>query len=129
MREFLCAFLWVVLLTSRIAVATETTFEGKWHTTNRKLDGTMTCVVTELGSEQWKGRFFGVWQGVPFDYTVAFSGKPSDLHGTAMIDGANYVWTGQIAEQTPAVLKGTFGGTRYTGSFDMKAKGPVAARK
>src|SRR5689334_4830004 len=76
------------------AMAADRVFEGHWHTTNRKLDGTMRCVVTDLGNENWQGRFIGTWQGVPFDYTVKFSGPPSRLHGTANIDGADYSWTG-----------------------------------
>jgi hypothetical protein len=105
--------------------AEDRTYEGAWHTTNRKLDGTLTCVVSDLGAEQWRGRFYGVWQGTPFDYTVAFSGPPSDLHGTAVIDGADYSWTGQIASDAPRAFKGSFGGSRYAGYFDLKEKKAV----
>ncbi|HEY2413262.1 MAG TPA: hypothetical protein VGI40_13515, partial [Pirellulaceae bacterium] len=73
---------------SAAAVAEDATYEGPWHTTNRKLDGTMTCAVKDLGDEKWSGRFYGQWQGVPFDYTVAFSGPPEKLQGKATIDGA-----------------------------------------
>ncbi len=100
----------------------EVVYEGPWHTTNRKLDGIMTCVVTEVGDQQWRGRFFGVWQGVNFDYTVPFEGPPSDLKGKAQIDGADYVWKGQLSEGTGGSFQGTFGGTRYTGNFDLKEK-------
>ena len=110
-----------------IAAGQQMVFEGPWKTTNRKLDGIMTCVVTPVGEEQWKGRFYGVWQGVPFDYTVAFSGPPSDLKGTATIDGAHYDWTGEMehgeSAQRPSRFKARFGGSRYAGYFDMEAKG------
>jgi hypothetical protein len=105
------------------AVARDFTFDGTWRTTNRPLEGTMTCVVTELGVQKWQGRFFGVWQGVPFDYTVPFTGAPTNLRGTALIDGANYTWIGQIREETPNTFKGSFGGDRYEGSFDLKERG------
>src|SRR2546430_10045969 len=122
MRKLICAFVCTIVMLCSSAIAGDLAFEGAWHTTNRKLDGAMTCVVPDLGGEEWRGRFYGSWQGMPFDYTVAFTGKPSELHGTATIDGANYVWTGQITEETPPSFKGTFGGTRYTGYFDLKAK-------
>lgn len=105
-----------------VAQADEVVYEGPWHTTNRKLDGIMTCVVTDLGDEHWQGRFFGVWQGVSFDYTVPFSGPPTKLHGQATIDGADYTWNGEILDSGPGEFKGTFGGTRYTGYFALKEK-------
>lgn len=128
MRYAIYTSIAAILLTCSTAFAADVAFEGAWHTTNRKLDGTMICVVTDLGNEQWRGRFYGAWQGVPFDYTVVFSGKPSELHGTATIDGANYLWTGQITNETPRSFKGTFGGTRYTGDFDLKEKAQNVAR-
>ncbi|HEX5103209.1 MAG TPA: hypothetical protein VFV87_05330, partial [Pirellulaceae bacterium] len=71
----------------------------------------------------WRGRFFGVWQGVPFDHTVTFSGPPDNLRGTATIDNAHYDWTGQIdVFQKPARFSGAFGGTRYAGQFDLQSK-------
>lgn len=100
-----------------LAEARDYLFEGTWRTTNRPLDGPMTCVVTDLGNQTWQGRFYGVWQGVPFDYIVPFSGPPSQLRGTALIDGANYTWTGRIREAAPASFQGSFGGDRYEGSF------------
>ena len=115
----------VALVFSTAGSAEERTYEGIWHTTNRKLDGTLTCVVSDLGAEQWRGRFFGTWQGTSFDYTVAFTGPPSDLHGTAQIDGADYSWTGQITNDAPRTFKGTFGGSRYAGYFDLKEKKAV----
>jgi hypothetical protein len=100
-------------------------YEGLWRTTNRKLDGVMTCIVTDLQDGNWRGRFHGVWQGVKYDYTVTFSGPPNDLRGKATIDGAHYDWKGQITEDAPGAFKGTFGGTRYTGYFDLKKKVPI----
>src|SRR4051812_23751420 len=44
----------------------ETMYEGTWLTTNRQLDGRMTCVVTELAGNKWQGHFYGVWQGQSF---------------------------------------------------------------
>ncbi|WP_425618497.1 hypothetical protein NA78x_002204 [Anatilimnocola sp. NA78] len=107
-----------------VAGAEDRVFEGPWKTTNRKLDGIMTAVVRDLGDNKHQGRFYGVWQGVPFDYTVKFSGPISSLKGTAVIDHADYTWTGVIDEQSPAVFKGSFGGTRYAGYFELKEKKP-----
>lgn len=126
MRWYTYFLLGVSLLAGTvIAEGAERVFEGPWKTTNRKLDGNMTAVVKELGNEQWQGRFYGVWQGVPFDYTVKFSGKPESLKGTAVIDFADYTWTGAIregSEDAPATFTATFGGSRYTGHFAMKEK-------
>lgn len=107
---------------SRIAADEKAIYEGQWRTTNRKLDGIMTCVVTPLEDERWQGRFYGVWQGVPFDYLVTFEGSPSNLRGTAKIDGADYTWKGQMTTDEPRTFKGTFGGNRYTGNFNLKQK-------
>jgi hypothetical protein len=95
-------------------------YEGTWVTTNRKLDGTLSCVVTDLGNQQWRGQFTGEWRGTPFTYTVRFSGPPEKLHGTAVIDGADYDWTASIRDGR---FKATFDGNRYVGGFDMKQKG------
>jgi len=127
MRSLAIAFALSLTMWCMQGQAADYVFEGPWHTTNRKLDGVMTCVVTDLGSENWQGRFYGVWQGVPFDYTVKFSGPPSRLHGTATIDGADYSWTGNIGSgetvrDSQGSFKGTFGGNRYTGYFDLKPK-------
>jgi hypothetical protein len=97
-------------------------YEGQWRTTNRKLDGTMTCYVTDLGGQQWQGRFVGVWQGVPFDYTVKFTGPPDQLQGTATIDGASYTWTGEMSADSAGSFKAKFGGDRYAGYFDLKER-------
>jgi hypothetical protein len=99
--------------------AADSVYVGPWRTTNRKLDGQMTCAVRQLEDNKWLGRFHGVWQGVPFDYTVPFEGESSKLRGTATIDGASYTWTGSIES---GVFKGEFGGSRYTGSFELKEK-------
>ena len=116
----------VFLVSATVVSAEDYVFEGPWHTTNRKLDGIMTCEVQDLGDEKWQGRFHGVWQGVPFDYTVNFEGPPTKLRGTAQIDGADYQWTGSMGREataeSPARFKGSFGGTRYTGYFDLKEK-------
>jgi hypothetical protein len=106
--------------------AQDRVFEGPWKTINRKLDGIMTAVVKDLGNDKFQGRFYGVWQGVPFDYTVKFDGPPENLTGTAVIDHADYQWSGSIDErpsaQGPATFQGKFGGSRYTGYFDLKEK-------
>jgi hypothetical protein len=119
----------LVNVLSLTSAAEDSIYEGVWHTTNRKLDGTMTCVVTDLGSEKWRGRFHGVWQGVAFDYTVAFSGPPSDLHGTAQIDGADYTWKGKLGTNESGAFSGNFGGSRYEGYFDLKKKATAIREK
>jgi hypothetical protein len=126
MRPLKALFALAILAGSlQSATAADRVYEGQWHTTNRKLDGAMRCVVTDLGNENWQGRFVGTWQGVPFDYTVKFSGPPDHLHGTATIDGADYSWAGEIgiAEMggdSLGFFKATFTGNRYLGSFDLK---------
>jgi hypothetical protein len=112
----------VLMLCCGTAMAAELVYEGTWLTTNRKLDGTMTCVVTDKGKDKWQGRFYGIWQGVKFDYKVDWSGPPEKMIGKAMIDGANYEWTGEMTPETPGTFKGKFTGDRYTGSFDLKQK-------
>jgi hypothetical protein len=124
-----CALLMSLFTLGGEAKSEPRVYQGTWNTTNRKLDGTMTCVVTERADDQWSGRFFGVWQGVPFDHTVAFTGPPEKLRGTAVVDGADYHWTGAITEATPSRFTGSFGGSRYTGYFDLRAKeAPSAIR-
>ena len=97
----------------------EGSYYGTWKTTNRRLDGTMQADVTNLGNDNWSGRFFGTWQGVDFDYTVKWNGPPTNLTGTAVIDRADYQWTGDITDDH---FKGQFTGSRYTGYFDLKRK-------
>jgi hypothetical protein len=121
-RIRLFAFGFLVLGWTGLACGQEFIFEGPWKTTNRKLDGIMTCVVKQTGEEKWQGRFFGVWPGVPFDYTVPFSGPPEKLQGTATIDGASYTWTGEMNRASQPCFKGTFGGSRYTGNFELTEK-------
>jgi len=113
---------------SSVAMADGGVYEGVWHTTNRKLDGTMMCAVKDLGDNKWTGRFYGVWQGVPFDCTVPFSGPPDKLQGQAKIDGADYIWSGSF-NPDEGRFQGNFGGNRYSGYFDLAKKQPsVAAR-
>ena len=108
-----------LLVSSQAASAKDVVYEGTWVTTNRKLDGPITCVVTDLGDNKWRGHFYGVWQGVDYSYKVAFTGPPEKLRGSAVIDGADYEWTGAMGES----FRGTFRGSRYLGSFTMKRKG------
>ena len=58
--------------------------------------------------------------GDPRSYRVDFTGPPEKLKGRAVIDGADYEWTGQMKDGR---FKGKFGGNRYLGSFDLKKKG------
>jgi hypothetical protein len=121
MRLFLSLLALAVLAAPlQPAIAADRVYEGQWHTINRKLDGTMRCIVTDLGNENWQGRFIGTWQGVPFDYTVKFSGPPNHLHGVATVDGADYSWTGEMGGDSQPWLKATFTGNRYLGNFDLK---------
>src|SRR5437763_11018031 len=79
-----------------MASAEDAVYEGTWVTTNRPLDGTLTCVVTDLGGNRWRGHFSGTWEGQAFSYEVDFSGPPERLRGRAVIDGADYEWTGEM---------------------------------
>ena len=110
------------LVQAGAASAGDRVYEGTWVTTNRPLDGTMTCVVTELGENRWRGHFSGVWHGQAFAYTVVFSGPPERLRGRAVIDGADYEWTGEMAEGSSGRFKGKYWGNRYEGSFTLKRK-------
>jgi hypothetical protein len=107
------------LLLCASASAKEYIYEGPWHTDNRPLNGDMIAVINYNGKETWTGRFYGVWNQAPFDYTVDFTGPATKLKGSALIDGASYNWTGTIDKDT---LKVDFTGSRYYGSFDMKRK-------
>jgi hypothetical protein len=120
MRRTLIAL--VVLGAAATASGQDVVYEGTWNTTNRKLDGPLTCVVTDLGDNQWRGHFYGAWQGTPFSYTVRFRGPPEKLQGVATIDGADYEWTGAMGKESPGWFKGSFEGTRYFGSFDLRQK-------
>lgn len=122
MRWFIIALAAGLSFIGQVANGEDRVFEGPWKTTNRRLDGTMTCVLKDLGDDKWQGRFYGIWQGVPFDYTVKFTGSPKAFQGTAVIDYADYTWTGSIDDASPAVFNGKFGGSRYTGFFSLKEK-------
>jgi len=111
---------------SATCVASDAVYEGTWLTTNRKLDGTLTCVVTNLGGNRWHGHFYGTWEGVSFSYDVEFSGPPHQLHGTAKIDGAHYDWTGTMTQDS---LQGQFGGDRYMGRFNLKQTRRTASHR
>ena len=121
-RMFLASLALLFASVVDTTTAADRIYDGQWHTTNRKLDGTMTCCISELGDETWQGRFFGTWQGVPFDQTVKFIGPPDRLRGTAKIDGANYTWTGEMGGDSKDFFKGKFGGDRYTGYFELKER-------
>lgn len=99
------------------ALAEDLTYTGTWVTTNRRLDGTMTCKVTDHGDQRWAGHFYGQWQGQKFSYRVKFTGPRNKLRGTARIDGAEYDWTGEMNEKT---FKGKFDGERYVGWFKLE---------
>jgi hypothetical protein len=126
-------------------------YQGPWVTTkNKKLDGIANCEVEQLAKDKWKGRFWGVWQHVPFDYTVEFgpdkSNKRSDepknrsekrgqltadssaipVAGRATIDGARYDWTGTLA---PNEFDIEFTGSRYEGHLELaRVHQPVAVK-
>ena len=56
MRRYL--LLWACLGMTSLAgwaSAADYVFEGPWNTTNRRLDGIMTCTVTELGARALAG--------------------------------------------------------------------------
>src|SRR5262249_44139278 len=118
---------WVLIaltlfLLPALAGARDAIYEGTWLTTNRRLDGPITCVVTDLGDNQWRGHFHGVWQGQEFSYKVTFTGPPDKLRGKAVIDGADYEWSGEMIQGAAGRFKGTFWGNRYHGSFTLKQK-------
>lgn len=125
MRAALLFGIGAILAYQPVISAQDRVYEGVWRTTNRKLDGTMTCVVKAQGEGKWSGRFYGVWQAVPFDYTVAFAGTPEKLMGKATIDGANYTWNGDMSTAEDGRFKGSFGGDRYSGYFDLQRKQPA----
>src|SRR5690242_10496768 len=107
-------FLGLVLLAPCAAAdAKDRVYRGTWVTTNRHLDGKMTCVVTPLGPNKWRGHFYGVWDGQSFSYKVVFRGPPNNLRGRAVINGADYQWTGEMAHGSPGSFKGKFRSSRY----------------
>lgn len=116
-------------------------YSGPWVTTkNKKLDGTTNCQVKQLSKDRWQGRFWGVWQQVPFDYTVEFGrytpekvasaskengqqnvrlvdvGADDLVTGKAMIEGASYVWTGRLTLSRFDIV---FTGSRYEGHLEL----------
>jgi hypothetical protein len=115
----------------------EARYEGPWATTNRKLNGTMNCLVKPLSDGHWQGRFWGTWEHVPLDYTVEFSRDdqaPSEatrvvsvdvkaprnsesVTGKATIDGAHYDWNGILG---PDQFMIQFTGSRYEGHLELK---------
>ncbi len=113
----------IVLASYPVANAEDMVYEGTWVTSNRPLDGRLACVVIDLGGNRWRGHFSGDWNGAQFQYTVHFSGLPERLQGTAVIDGANYQWTGAMSKQPSGPFRGTFGGDRYEGTFNLRRKG------
>lgn len=112
----------VLLASGAAAGAKGRVYQGTWVTTNRELNGTMTCVVTALGSNKWRGHFYGVWSGQRFSYQVLFRGPPDKLRGQAVIDGADYEWTGKLGKRSSGSFMGKFWGSRYTGYFTLKQK-------
>jgi hypothetical protein len=117
----------VMLVLCSAATAKELVYQGTWNTTNRKLDGDMSCVVTLTARHELQGRFQGTWQGAPFDYMVHFTGTANDLRGTATIDGASYECRASINRER---FRANFSGDRYTGSFDLKRTDtPQVSRK
>lgn len=93
-------------------------YTGPWNTVrNLKLDGDMTCDVVQLGDEEWEGKFHGTWRGQSFSYDVKWGGPKNALKGTAIIDGADYTWTGEITDEH---FNGNFDSRRYKGDFRLK---------
>ncbi len=92
-------------------------YTGPWKTTNRKLDGTMTCAIRMVEKEKWHGRFWGTWQGVDFDYAVDFFGPSDHLDGQATIDGVAYEWKGRMNDRQ---FRANFGGDRYSALLTSK---------
>ena len=100
------------------ACGAELVYRGTWTTTkNRKLEGEMSCAVTPVAKEAWRGHFHGTFQGAPFDYKVDFTGPAGNLKGTATVDGADYRWRGRMSREQ---FKANFSGVNYSGSFDLK---------
>ncbi len=128
MRRSMIGSLVALLLSTQLSVtavcAKDYVFTGPWKTENRKLDGIMTCVVTPTAIDKWQGRFYGVWQGVDFDYRVDFAGPIQDVHGVATIDGAAYQWRGSLTRDK---FRGRFDGDRYRGEFELHRQEPGAA--
>jgi hypothetical protein len=115
-------------------------YQGTWITTKtKKLNGTSNCLIKSAGKDKWEGRFWGLWERVPFEYTVEFSTDRSAMSdknrnprsipvvGKAVIDGANYDWKGQLSASEFNIQ---FTGDRYEGSLELKRVGEqIAARE
>lgn len=111
-------FLAVVLFTSVSNAGEIFRFYGTWHTSSNKiLDGTMTCDVQNAGVNKWNCHFTGIWQGVPFDYSVDLAGPQSNLTGKATIDGVPYAWAASINTRE---FRANFNSGRYIGTFNLK---------
>ena len=107
-----------LILLAQPANARDYVYHGTWVTREgRALNGNMTCILTPAAKHRYNGRFYGVWQGVAFDYTVPISGPIQQLKGQALIDGASYDWAGWVTKDQ---LKANFTGSRYGGSFDLR---------
>ncbi len=116
-------------------------YSGTWLTTkSKKLDGTANCEIKQLARDRWQGRFWGMWQHVPFDYTVEFGratpGENGDIAakemerniryianipetlvaGKATIDGTRYDWTGKLDQDHFNIR---FTGSRYDGHLEL----------
>jgi hypothetical protein len=117
-------------------------YSGPWLTTStKKLNGTTNCEIKQVTNDHWQGRFWGEWQKVPFDYTVAFDrvkNPPEGLEtaqtkitknvdlkiepfgipvaGKAMIDGASYDWIGGLTRNQFNI---EFTGSRYEGHLEL----------
>lgn len=113
------------LLIVSSAIAEDYRFTGAWQTnrsrTKQALDGPITCDFKSLGNEKYSAKFYGIWQGVPYEYDVKFTGKPDtnprELTGTAMVDGVPYTWTGTADK---AQFNGSFTSHNYVGSFSLR---------
>src|SRR5262245_22195231 len=124
MKFIMTGLIALTLVSSSTAGGKDLVYEGTWVTTNRPLDGPLTCVISDLGDNRWQGHFSGSWNGSQFSYVVEFFGPPGKLQGTAVIDGADYEWTGKMSGESPRQFVGEFGGNRYAGSFTLKQKAP-----
>jgi hypothetical protein len=85
------------------------TWEGKWGNRKYGTSGPLKCVAAESKPGMWNAAFSGSFKGSPFNFKVAFSGKPSrqgsSLGGQATIGGSRYQWSGSIQGRQ---LKGSY---------------------
>lgn len=113
--KYLIALL--VVLFCSVAQAEDYFFQGSWRADNRPIDGPMSCDFKTLGNNKYKAKFYGIWQGVPFEYNVTFSGTPDKLKGTATVDHVPYTWEGSADTDN---FRGSYTSYRYHGSFTLK---------